>query len=190
MKNGLDSLHNLIESLEMLPTIGKKSARNLALYMVKEDNYAALKLAHAIEEAVGKVRSCSRCGGLSEHELCEICSDDGRDQRLLCLVNHFKDIFTIEDSGHFHGLYFVFESIEKTNMEQLLTMIDGGIEEVIFAFPPSLQNDALIYFIEEQIGGRNIVFTKIAQGVPTGVNLENVDALSLSRAIEARVKIN
>jgi len=189
MKKGLDSLHNLIESLELLPTIGKKSARNLALYMVKEDNYAALKLAHAIEEAVGRIRTCSRCGGLSEHELCEVCSDDGRDQHILCLVSHFKDIFTIEDSGHYHGLYFVFESIEHTNMEQLLAMVDGGVEEVIFAFPPSLQNDALIYYIEEQMKGRPLHFTKIAQGVPTGVNLENVDALSLSRAIESRVKI-
>ena len=175
MKKGLDSLYNLIESLEMLPTIGKKSARNIALYMVKEDNFAALKIAHAIEEAVSTVKSCSRCGGLSEHELCEICSDDGRDHAILCLVNSTKDIFTIEDSGHYHGLYFVFESIEHSDMDKLRTMIQDGVKEIIFAFPPSLQNDALIYFIEEKLSGFDIVFTKIAQGVPTGVNLENVD---------------
>lgn len=189
MKKGLDSLYNLIESLEMLPTIGKKSARNIALYMVREDNFAALKIAHAIEEAVSTVKSCSRCGGLSEHELCEVCSDDGRDHTVLCLVNSTKDIFTIEDSGHYHGLYFVFESIEHTDIEKLRSMVEDGVREVIFAFPPSIQNDALIYYIEEKLSGFEIAFTKIAQGVPTGVNLENVDSLSLSRAIESRVKI-
>jgi len=170
MKKGLDSLYNLIESLEMLPTIGKKSARNIALYMVREDNFAALKIAHAIEEAVSTVKSCSRCGGLSEHELCEVCSDDGRDHTVLCL-------------------YFVFESIEHTDIEKLRSMVEDGVREVIFAFPPSIQNDALIYYIEEKLSGFEIAFTKIAQGVPTGVNLENVDSLSLSRAIESRVKI-
>ncbi len=189
MKKGLDCLYNLIESLEMLPTIGKKSARNIALYMVKEDNFAALKIAHAIEEAVSTVKSCTRCGGLSEHELCDICSDDGRDHTMLCLVNSTKDIFTIEDSGHYHGLYFVFESIENSDMEKLHTMVREGVKELIFAFPPSIQNDALIYYIEEKLGDCDITFTKIAQGVPTGVNLENVDSLSLSRAIESRVKI-
>lgn len=189
MKKGLDSLYNLIESLEMLPTIGKKSARNIALYMVREDNFAALKIAHAIEEAVSTVKSCSRCGGLSEHELCEICSDEGRDHMVLCLVNSTKDIFTIEDSGHYHGLYFVFESIENSDTDKLFEMVKAGVKEVIFAFPPSLQNDALIYYIEEKLEGLGVTFTKIAQGVPTGVNLENVDSLSLSRAIESRVKI-
>jgi recombination protein RecR len=189
MKKGLERLHNLIESLEMLPTIGKKSARNIALYMVKEDNFAALKIAHAIEEAVSTIKNCTRCGGLSEHELCEICSDEGRDHAMVCLVNSTKDIFTIEDSGHYHGLYFVFESIERSDIEKLLSMMNRGVEEIIFAFPPSLQNDALIYFIEEKLGSENYRFSKIAQGVPTGVNLENVDALSLSRAIESRVRI-
>ena len=68
-------------------------------------------------------------------------------------------------------------------------MVEDGVREVIFAFPPSIQNDALIYYIEEKLSGFEIAFTKIAQGVPTGVNLENVDSLSLSRAIESRVKI-
>lgn len=189
MKKGLDRLYNLIESLEMLPTIGKKSARNIALYMVKEDNFAALKIAHAIEEAVSSVKSCVQCGGLSEHELCEICSDEGRDHQTVCLVNSAKDIFTIEDSGHYHGLYFIFESIDRSDVEKLQEMARRGVKEIIFAFPPSLQNDALIYYIEEKLAGLEINFTKIAQGVPTGVNLENVDALSLSRAIESRVKI-
>ena len=189
MKNGLDSLYNLIESLELLPAIGKKSARNIAMYMVKEDNFAALKIAHAIEEAVSKVKTCTQCGNLSEHELCEICSDEEREHAFVCLVNSSKDIFTIEDSGHYHGLYFVFESIEKSDLDKLRSMVSKGVKELIFAFPPSLQNDALIYYIEEKLEGLDVSFTKIAQGVPTGVNLENVDSLSLSRAIESRVKI-
>jgi len=189
MKKGLDSFYNLIESLELLPAIGKKSARNIAMYMIKEDNFAALKIAHAIEEAVGHIKSCMQCGGLSENELCEICSDDTREHNCICLINSTKDIFTIEESGHYHGLYFVFDTIEKCDISKLYKMIEKGANEIIFAFPPSLQNDALIYYIEEKLKDFNLVFTKIAQGIPTGVSLENVDSLSLSRAIESRVKI-
>jgi len=71
----------------------------------------------------------------------------------------------------------------------LQNLVKDGIKEIIFAFPPSLQNDALIYYIEEKLSDFNLVFSKIAQGIPTGVSLENVDTLSLSKAIECRIKI-
>jgi len=189
MKHGLESFYTLIESLEALPTIGKKSAKMLALHMIKHDQFGAIKLAHAIEEAVRRTKTCSKCGALSEHELCEICADENRDHHLLCIVSSAKDIFTLEDSGHFHGRYFVFEAIEVERVERLKQIISEGITEIIFAFPPSLQNDALIFYIEEQLKTAPLTFTKIAQGVPTGVNLENVDTLSLARALESRTKI-
>ena len=189
MLHGLESFENLVEALQSLPTIGKKSARNLAFHMVGRDHYGALKLAHAIEKAVGAVKFCTRCGNLSEHELCDICSDDERDLETLCLVSNAKDIMTLEESGGFTGRYFVFGSMEEADLEKLYDQVRHGVREVIFAFPPSIQNDALIYYIEEKLSPFGLVFTKIAQGVPTGVNLENVDTVSLARALESRVKV-
>lgn len=170
-----------------LPAIGKKGARNLAFHLVTKGSFNAVKLAHAIEEAVRNIQTCSRCNNLSEHELCSICADDERDATKLCIVFSAKDIFTIEESGFYRGKYFVCG--ENIEFEKLLDLIRSGAKEVIFAFPPSIQNDATIYFIEEQLKGFDLSFSKIAQGIPTGVSLENVDMLSLARAIEGRVKV-
>ncbi|GHV02416.1 recombination protein RecR [Campylobacterota bacterium] len=183
----LEHFKNLTEALMSLPAVGKKSARNIALNMVTNDRSGALRLSHAIEQAVANVRICTRCGNLSEHELCAVCADDRRDRAKLCVVLSAKDIFTIEESGFYKGLYFVYASEES--FAPLEKMAQDGISEVIFAFAPSVQNDALIYFIEERLLPYGLNFSKIAQGVPTGVSLENVDMLSLARALEGRVKI-
>lgn len=170
-----------------LPMIGKKSARNVALHLVSVDRFAALRLAHAIESAVANVRLCASCQNLSENELCGVCADDERDRTKLCVVLSAKDILTLEESGFYNGRYFVYTG--ESNFALLEAMIKEGAQELIFAFAPSIQNDALIYFIEEQLAVFGLSFTKIAQGIPTGVSLENVDSLSLSRALEGRVKI-
>ena len=88
-----------------------------------------------------------------------------------------------------NGRYFVFEDMQKGSIKKLHNLVSDKVEEIIFAFPPSLQNDALIYYIEEKLSHFNLIFSKVAQGIPTGISLENVDTLSLSRALEGRVKI-
>jgi recombination protein RecR len=183
----LDSFQNLVEALTRLPAIGKKSAKNVAFHLVMRDRSAALKLAHAIERAVSSARICVRCGNLCENETCGVCADDERDRAKICVVLSAKDIFTLEESGLWKGLYFVYESEES--FARLESMVKDGVQEAIFAFAPSVQNDALIYFIEERLSPYGLIFSKIAQGVPTGVSLENVDMLSLAHALEGRVKI-
>jgi len=148
MKKSLEKFNRLVQALEELPSIGKKSALRMAYFMVMRDNFSAIKIAHAIEDAVGSLKKCTSCGGMSEDELCAICSDQTRDATTLCIV-----------------------------------------QEIIFAFTPSIANDSIILFIEDKFSQYNITFTKIAQGVPTGVSLENIDILSLSKAIKNRVKV-
>ncbi|BAF70294.1 recombination mediator RecR [Nitratiruptor sp. SB155-2] len=190
MKGKLKKFYNLVEALETLPSIGKKSAGRLAFHMVLHSPMDALKLAHAIEDAVSSIHRCTQCGGLSEDELCYICSDELRDRSSLCLVESARDIYVIEESGEYHGLYFVFESLNERILANLKEMIkNNGVQEIIFAFTPSMQSDATMLYIEDQLQEFHLHFTKIAQGVPTGVHLENVDMLSLSKAISERVKI-
>ncbi len=189
MKPKVESFENLVEALEALPSIGKKSARRMAYHMVMEDHFAAMKIAHAIERAVERVGRCERCGAMSEDELCPVCADETRDQSLLCLVEHPADIQQIESSGEYTGTYFVVGSAQGLDEGRLIERVEEGVEEVIFAFPPSIASDGLILYIEEKLKGYDLVFTKIAQGVPTGVSLENVDMLSLSRALQERVKV-
>lgn len=188
-KRSLEKFNNLVEALQELPTVGKKSALRFAYHMVLNDSFSALKLAHAIEDAVANIKKCYRCQGISEDELCSICCDDRRDHEKLCLVESAKDIIVIEENGTFSGRYFVIESLDDENIEKLRLIVQEGIKELIFAFTPSLANDSVILFIEDRLSAYEIRFSKIAQGIPTGVNLENVDMLSLSKALDQRVQI-
>jgi len=189
MKHSLEKFNRLVDALESLPTIGKKSATRLAYHMVMNDTFGAIKIAHAIENALGSLKKCHSCGGMSEDELCAICSDDGRSFELLCVVENAKDILVIEENGLFDGRYFVLDALDTLDIDHLKAMIDSGIKEVIFALSPSISTDAIILYIEDKLTDKEVLFSRIAQGVPTGVSLENVDMMSLARALEDRVKV-
>ena len=190
MKKGLEKFNNLVEALMELPSIGKKSATRLAYHMVLNDPFSALKLSHAIEDAISFIKKCKICGGICEDEVCEICLDETRDDERLCIVESAKDILVLEEGSVFDGKYFVLENTELNSIERLKEIIiDRDVKEIIFALTPSLANDSIIYFVEDRLKDFDINFTKIAQGVPTGVTLENIDLLSLTKAINDRVKV-
>ena len=188
MKHKIAAFENLVEAFHALPGIGKKSAVRLAYHIAVEDGFVGVKLAQAIEDAVETVRKCLHCHNMSEDELCGICADEGRDRSKLCIVQSAKDILSIEESGEFNGVYYVISRVEDMDTLHLKTAVEG-VDEVIFAFPPSIATDTMILYIEDKLEGAPMVFTKIAQGVPTGVELENIDMMSLSRALESRVRI-
>ncbi len=189
MTKSLDKFNRLVDALGELPTIGKKSATRLAYYMVMNDSYVGMKISHAIEDALGSLKKCTCCGGMSEDELCHICSDERRDDTVLCIVENAKDILLLEENGLFDGRYFVLESLEEFTMSHLIEIAKDGISEILFALTPSIANDAVILYIEDKLSDYDINFSKIAQGVPTGVSLENIDILSLTRALEDRVRV-
>ncbi len=190
MKKGLEKFYDLVEAFESLPTIGKKSALRLAYHIVMTDSYSGIKIAHSIENALRNIKKCVNCGSMSEHEICEVCLDDSRNKTKACIVHSAKDIFIIEESKQFDGLYFVIEELEHESIDKMLNFVkENSVKDILFAITPSLSNDAFILFIEDKLKDFNINFTKIAQGVPTGVSLENVDILSLAKAIESKVNI-
>ncbi len=185
----LEKFDNLVEALSSLPSVGKKSAQRFAYHLILNDTFSAMKISNAIESAVRTIRSCERCGGLSEHEICEICSDEHRDNTKLCITESAKDILVLEENNLYDGVYFVLDSLDEDRICKLKEIVADGISEVIFALTPSLSNDAIIIFVEDKLGEFDVEFTKIAQGVPTGVHLENVDMLSLSKALSLRTKV-
>ncbi|CAA6820678.1 MAG: Recombination protein RecR [uncultured Sulfurovum sp.] len=184
----IEAFENLVDAFQSFPSIGKKSAIRMAYQAVMVDSFAAMKLAHALETGINSIQKCTKCHNMSEDELCSICSDPYRDASKLCIVQSAKDILTIEESGQFNGVYYVISEVKDLDEEHLFYAV-GGVDEIIFAFPPSIATDTMILYIEDKLKGLEIHFTKIAQGVPTGVELENIDVMSLSRALEARVKI-
>jgi len=190
LNKSLDKFYDLVESFENLPSIGKKSALRLAYHIVYDNSYTGMKLAHSIENAIASIKKCDLCNSMSENEVCDICLDEQRDQQNICIVQSAKDIFIIEESKQFTGKYFVLEALNDENTSKLHEFIQlNDVSSVLFAITPSLANDALILYIENILEDYEIKFTKIAQGVPTGVSLENVDLLSLSKAINGSIQI-
>lgn len=187
-KYKIEAFENLVSAFQELPSIGKKSAIRMAYNIVMEDSFSGMKLAHAIEEGVNNIRRCKKCHNMSEDELCFICSDEFRDTSTLCVVQSAKDIITIEESGQYKGIYYIVTQLSDLDEYHLKDAVKG-VSEVIFAFPPSLATDTMILYIEDKLEGTNLYFSKIAQGVPTGVELDNIDVISLTRAMESRVKV-
>lgn len=190
MKKGLEKFNELVEAFEKLPGVGKKSALRYAYFVSIQNVSAGLSLAHRIEDATRKLTRCCICNGLSENEICDICADDERNSDLLCVVENPKDILVFEQNGIYNGFYFVLDEINEKNISNLKNCIEkNGTKELIFAFTPSINSDALIIFLEDKLLDFNLKFSKIAQGIPTGVSLENVDMLSLLKAMEGRTDI-
>jgi len=189
MNTTLDKFNRLVDALQELPSIGRKSATRLAYFMIMNDSYVGMKISHAIEDALSSLKKCKICGGMSEDEICYICSDENRDDRVLCIVENAKDILLLEENALFDGKYFVLDGLNEESLDALENLVQNGIEEIVFAITPSISNDAVILYIEERLSEYGINFTKIAQGVPTGVSLENIDLLSLTRALEDRVRV-
>lgn len=185
-----EKINELVNNLSLLPSIGKKSALRLAYFLSKEHSLS-LKIAHNIEEVVRFVKPCIRCGNLSDDELCEFCVNENRDKSLLCIVESAKDILIIEESSSFNGLYFVLDEISDDKIDKLRAMINtNSCKELIFALTHSVHSDASYFFIEEKLKDLNLSFSKIAQGIPSGVSLENVDLISLHKAIAFRTKLD
>ncbi|TLE03268.1 recombination mediator RecR [Helicobacter japonicus] len=189
-KSSLKAFYELISALEKLPTIGKKSAHKMAYALCMENKFLGLNIAHAIENAALVVQRCQKCFCISENEICEICATSERENGELCIVASPQDVLTIEEMGEFNGRYFVLSGeLEHIDFTLLNKRIQSeSIREVIFALSPSLANEAIMLYVEDKIHSP-VHFSKIAQGVPTGIGLDSIDQLSLSRAISARVKI-
>lgn len=185
-----EKFNELVQSFANLPTIGKKTAIRLAYFVSMKNHLLGTKLAHDIENAIRFIKPCEKCGSLSENELCEICTDTERDRSILCIVENAKDVLILEESGSFDGLYFVLDELDDEKIAKLRQMLqEFGVKELVFALTHSVNSEAMSLFIEDKLKDLNLNFSKIAQGIPSGVNLENVDFISLHKAMVFRTKL-
>lgn len=190
MSKSSEKFNELVQSFASLPTIGKKTATRLAYFLSIQNHMLGAKLAHDIENAIRFIKPCQKCGGISENEICDICADDGREKSQICVVENAKDILILEESGSFAGLYFVLGAIDEETINRLRKMIaEFGVNELIFALTHSLNSDAMSLFVEEKLQDLGLKFTRIAQGIPSGVNLENIDFISLHKAMKFRTNL-
>lgn len=186
----------LIDELGKLPGIGPKSAQRLAFHIIKVPREEAESLAQAILEAKQNIRICTNCYNLSEGELCEFCSDPGRDRTSICVVEEPKDIISVERTGKFKGLYHVLGGViapmdgigpGELRLYELMERIrTDQVQELIIATNPNTEGEATALFIADMVRELGVKTTRIASGLPVGGDLEYADEVTLGRALEGR----
>jgi recombination protein RecR len=196
---GSKYLELLIEELTKLPSIGQKSAQRMALYLLRAPREDALRLAEAIRAVKERVHFCSLCGNFAEVDPCPLCTDPGRDDRVVCVVEQPGDVLAFERTGQYKGRYHVLGGAlspldgthpDNLRIRELLERLrDGKMQEVIIATNPNVAGEATSLYLSRLLAPLGVRVTRIARGVPMGSDLEYSDLVTLARALEGRREI-
>ena len=196
MADYIESLQNLADRFGSLPGVGRKSALRMAYSVLELSPDEAEAFAQAIIDAKEKIHLCPVCQGLTDKELCSVCSDLGRDRSVICVVEDPKDISSFEKVREYRGMYHVLHgsispmkniSPDKIKIAELLTRLaDGEVKEVIIATNPTVEGEATAMYISRLIKPMGIAVSRLAYGMPVGGNLEYADEVTLFRALEGR----
>ncbi len=189
----------LIEELSKLPGIGGKSAQRLAFYIINQPEEKVAALSHAILYAKKNIKYCSCCCNLTDEDPCKICSSTKRNSDTIMVVEDPRDMAAYERTNEFKGLYHILHGAispmngvgpNELKIRELLTRLNNDeIEEVIVATNPNVEGEATAMYLSKLIKPLGITVTRIAHGVPVGGDLEYVDEVTLSRALEGRREI-
>ena len=197
--NNLKSIEALQEQLAKLPGVGKKSAERMAYALLEFDEEDLKDIAGAISSLKEKIHFCPVCGMISDIDGCYICDDSARDQSTLMIVSYPKDVMSLEKSGAYNGLYHVLNgelslakgiNVDSLNLDSLFKRLDeGNIKEIILATNPTLDGETTSMYLNKLLEKYQINVTRLAYGLQMGGNLDYVDPLTLSKALEGRHKI-
>ena len=191
---------NLIECFKKFPGIGEKTAERLALATLNMDDDIINLFSKSLKDGKAKIKKCSRCGSLTETDLCQICTDKSRDTSTLCVVEECKNVILFEKIGTFKGLYHVLGGLispleginpEDIHIDKLINRIKNeNINEVILAIKPSVEGETTALYIRKMLEGTDVKISKIAHGIPMGADIDYIDPLTLEMAIEDRTTIS
>jgi recombination protein RecR len=191
-------INQLIEQLSHLPGIGVKTAQRLAFHIMNMPADQAKRLADSITEAKSHVQYCKCCQTLTDKELCPICANVKRDHSVIMVVETTQDLAAYEKTGKYDGIYHVLHGAispmlgigpDDIRLKELMQRLQGDVSEVIVATNSSLEGETTAMYISKLIKPTGIKVTRIASGVPVGGDLENIDEVTLLRALEGRTEL-
>ena len=190
---------NLIEELRRLPGIGSKSAQRLAFHIINMPEEHVEHLAEVLVSARKNIRYCKCCCTLTDREICPICASDKRDHSTIMVVEHTQDLAAYEKTGQYNGVYHVLQGTlvpslgkgpDDIRFKELEERLDKTpVKELILATNSSLDGEATAMYITKKVKTRGIRITRIASGVPIGGELEYIDEVTLSRALDGRIEL-
>ncbi len=192
-------LENAVNEFAKLPGIGKKTALRLVLHLVRQDAAEVNRFSETIATLRREIKNCTRCHNISDTDLCNICSNTGRTQEMVCVVENVRDVIAIESTQQFNGLYHVLGGIispldgvgpDQLTIDPLISRIETEeIREIIFALSPNIQGDTTIYYISKKLQHLPLKITTIARGVAFGGELEYADEMTLAKSISNRIAV-
>lgn len=191
-------INKLIEELSSLPGIGGKSAQRLAFHLINQPVESVERFANAIVEARSNVKYCSECYTLTDQEICPVCANKKRDHSIIMVVENSRDLAAYEKTGKYSGVYHVLHGAispqlgigpSDIKLKELMLRLQGEVSEVIIATNSTLEGETTAMYISKLIKPIGIKVSKIASGVPVGGDLENIDEITLLRALEGRVDL-
>lgn len=188
-------IRQLIDAFRVLPGVGQKTAQRMALQLLERDRSGGQRLAQALTDAMQGVGYCRECRSLSEEDICHLCSDQRRDESLLCIVQGPMDVYAVEQTGYC-GRYFVLKGNlspldglgpETIGIPELLGRIQqSNFSEVILATNPTVEGEATAHYIAQILSDKPLLVSRLAHGMPLGGELEMVDGGTLSHALSGR----
>ena len=191
-------INHLIGELSVLPGIGSKSAQRLAFHIINMPTEQVEKLASSIVEAKHNIKYCSQCFTLTDAELCPVCSNPVRNQKQIMVVENTRDMTAYEKTNKYGGVYHVLHGAinpslgigpSDIRLSELIKRLQKDVDEVIIATNSSIEGETTAMYISKLIKPTGIKVTRIASGVPVGGELEYIDEVTLSRALDARVEL-
>jgi recombination protein RecR len=190
----------LIAELKRLPGIGQKTAERLSFFLMRGSREQAQKLAVSIQNIKDKIFLCSTCHGITERDPCDICSDPGRDQTQICVVEEPHDVYVIENMGEYKGVYHVLMGVispldgvgpGELTIASLKEKIEKQkVREVILATNPNMEGESTAVYIAKTLKPFGVKVTRIARGLPMGGDIEYADPVTLQKSLEGRTVMN
>lgn len=190
-------IEQAVDAFAQLPGVGKKTALRFVLHVIKQDRQQSDSLSKLINQLKTDLKFCVKCHNISEQDVCEICSNPGRDETVVCVVQDYRDILAIENTGlykgHYHvlgGLISPLEGITPSglNIETLIEKLSSNaVTEIILALNATMEGETTSFYIFRKIAPFNIKLSAIARGIAVGDELEYADEVTLGRSIVNRI---
>lgn len=194
-----NSVRNLIDCLKGLPGVGEKSAERMAFSIINFDKDRIQDFASSLIDIKDNLRRCSVCNNITDMDVCSICSNDGRDNGTIFVVEKPKDVILFEKMGSYNGKYHVLGGVisplecinpEDINLENLVKRVEvGNINEVIVVLKPSIEGETTMQYIKKILAKYDVKVSKIPIGIPMGTDIEYIDTMTLEMAFEDRKDI-
>lgn len=197
----MDTLESLIKIMARLPGLGPRSARRLALHLLKKKDILMIPLGEQILNTAAEIKTCGECGNLSLHDPCPICTDPKRNKTQMCIVEDVDDVWAIERTNAYKGLYHVtggtLSALDGVRPEDLkipklldrITNNEHPVTEVILGLSSTVDGQATGFYISDQLQPLGVSITRLAQGIPIGSDLDYLDDGTLALALQSRQAI-